>query len=120
MQFVRKYSASISRRSSSRWILYGRVSPAAGRFGFPVSSLVSLRRHLHLLVALALRPGLEARGVEQRDATARFGALAPHVEAVVDLPARGGGKAGWDGVRGVIIFDINVKDGRLRRGRRRW
>ena len=98
---------------SSRWILYGRVSPrAAGRFRFPVSSSVSPHGHLHLLVALALRPGLEARGVEQRDAAARFSALAPHVEAVVDAPARGGGKAGWDGVRGVIIFDVNVKGGR--------
>ncbi len=87
MPFARRYSASIPRRSSSRWILYGRVSPRAGRFGFPVSSSVSPRGRLHLLVALALRPGLEARGVEQRDAAARFGALAPHVEAVVDAPA---------------------------------
>ncbi len=31
--------------------------------------------------------GLEPRGTEPRDAAARFGALAPHVEAVVDAPA---------------------------------
>jgi hypothetical protein len=31
--------------------------------------------------------GLEPRGIEPRDAAARFGALAPHVEAVVDAPA---------------------------------
>ena len=87
MQFARRYSASIMRCSSSRWILYGRGSPGAGRFGFPVSSSVSPRGCLHLLVALALRPGLDARGVEQRDAAARFGVLTPHVEAVVDPPA---------------------------------
>jgi hypothetical protein len=31
--------------------------------------------------------GLDSRGVEPRDAAARFGALAPHGEAVVDAPA---------------------------------
>ena len=30
--------------------------------------------------------GLEPRGIEPRDAAARFGALEPHVEAVVDAP----------------------------------
>ena len=72
------------------------ISPRiAGRgpLGFPVSSSVSPRGCLHLLVALALRPGFDARGVEQRDAAARFGAPATHVEAVVDPPVRGGGKA---------------------------
>jgi hypothetical protein len=54
---ARSYSASILRRSSSRWILYARISPGVGRFGFPVSSSMSPPGRLHSLVAHALRPG---------------------------------------------------------------
>jgi hypothetical protein len=67
------------------------------------------------LPALACRAsiatGLELHGVEQRDVAARFGALSPHVETVVDAPALGGGEAGRDGAGGFIIFDVVVKDG---------
>jgi len=64
--FARRYSASIPRRSSSRWILSGRVSPRACCFGFPVSSSASPRGRLHLLIALALRlwAVFEPHGVE--------------------------------------------------------
>jgi hypothetical protein len=48
--------------------------------GVPAQPL-ALARCAHLC------PGLEARGVEQCDTAARFGVLAPHVEAVVDPPA---------------------------------
>ena len=82
--------------------IIARLSPRAGR------SSASSRGLLHSLVVFTLRPRLSRAEVELCNAAGCFGALTPHVEAVVDAPARGGGEAGRNCVGGVIIFDVIV------------